>query len=268
VDVRGKVAHVTGAGSGIGRAIASRLAEEGASVVVSDVDDRGGSETVERIGQSGGRAAFVRADVAEEGDVRAMIGFTEETFGGLDVLVNNAGGSEGPYFPNADPAHWLRAMAVNLLGVMLGTHYGVAAMRRRGGGAIVNISSRAGIGFQPYASPEYATSKAAIWRFTASLGSLGESDGIRVNCIAPDWVGIEKIRAAQQAMGEAWTQVGPAELVPSETIAGVAAELVRRDDLAGRVVLCPHDGDWGVVPLDDTPRVEPLGGVPERWPPA
>jgi NAD(P)-dependent dehydrogenase (short-subunit alcohol dehydrogenase family) len=89
---------------------------------------------------------------------------------------------------------------------MLGTHYGIAAMRRGSGGAIVNISSRAGIGFAPYGAPEYAASKAAIWRFSAAL-------------------------------------------------------LVRSDGLAGRVALCPHDGAWGLVPLDDLPALEPVRGL-------
>ena len=145
---------------------------------------------------------------------------------------------------------------------MLGTHYGIAAMRRGSGGAIVNISSRAGIGFAPYGAPEYAASKAAIWRFSAALGSLA-GERIRVNCICPDWVEIEKIRARRLELGEEkWAKVGPTSLVPPEDIAEVAALLVRSDELAGRVALCPHEGPWGLVPLDERPRIEPLPGLP------
>ena len=153
--MRDKVALVTGAGAGIGHAIALRLAGEGAAVVVADVDERGGEETVRRIEAGGGRAAFVLADVADEADVRAMVAAAEQRFGGLDVLVNNAGGAPEPYFPEADPEHWGRTLDVNLRGVMLGIHFAVRAMRGRGG-AIVNISSMAGVGYEPYEAPEIA----------------------------------------------------------------------------------------------------------------
>ncbi len=141
---------------------------------------------------------------------------------------------------------------------MLGTHYGIAAMRRASGGAIVNISSTAGIGFAPHGAPEYAASKAAIWRFSAALASLRD-EGIRVNCICPDWVASEKIHARRLELGEEeWAKVGPARLVPLEDIAEVAVLFARNDELAGRVALCPHDGDWGLVSLDDVPELEPL----------
>ncbi len=117
MHVEGKVAHVTGAAAGIGRAIALRLASEGASVAVSDVDEAGGAETVSRIDAAGGRALFLRVDVAVEGDVASAIRRTEDAFGGLDILVNNAGGAPEPYFPDAEPGHWLHQTAVNLLGV-------------------------------------------------------------------------------------------------------------------------------------------------------
>ena len=97
MDLAGKVALVTGAGSGIGRATALRLARDGAAVVVVDVDEDGGRETVREIEAAGGRAAFVRADVTSEADARAMVAFAEETFGGLDILHNNAGIGTGRY---------------------------------------------------------------------------------------------------------------------------------------------------------------------------
>jgi NAD(P)-dependent dehydrogenase (short-subunit alcohol dehydrogenase family) len=261
MQLEGRVAHVTGAAAGIGRAIALRLARAGAAVAVSDVDASGAAETVANIEAAGGRAAFFRADVSFEDDVVAMIGGTEEAFGGLDLLVNNAGGAPEPYFPEAEPAHWMRQVAVNLLGAMFGTWYGIAALRRRGGGAIVNVSSTAGLGFRPHDAPEYAASKAGIWRFTATLADLAE-EGVRVNCIVPDWVEVESMRAARLAMGdEEWAKVAPVELVQPEEIAEVALLLGENDDLAGRVVLCPHDGPWGLAPLDERLRIEPLPGL-------
>jgi NAD(P)-dependent dehydrogenase (short-subunit alcohol dehydrogenase family) len=106
MEIRDNVAAVTGAGSGIGRAIALRLAQAGSAAVVADVDESAGKETVRAIELAGGRAGFVRSDVASEADVQRMVEFAEERFGGLDILVNNAGGAEPPHFPEAEPRHW------------------------------------------------------------------------------------------------------------------------------------------------------------------
>jgi NAD(P)-dependent dehydrogenase (short-subunit alcohol dehydrogenase family) len=255
------VAHVTGAGTGIGRAVALRVAREGMAVVVSDVDEAGGRETATRIGTAGGRASFVRADVTSEDDVRAAIAFTEATFGGLDVLVNNAGGAPEPHFPEADLAHWRRTVELNLFGVMLPTHHALPALQRRGGGAIVNVSSMAGIGLAAYGAPEYAAAKAAVWRLTAALGGLA-GEGIRVTCICPDWVETERILAEREALGEeAWAKVGPRRLVPAESIADAILVLARDRSLAGRVLVCPLEGEWGLLPIDGAVRVEALPEV-------
>jgi NAD(P)-dependent dehydrogenase (short-subunit alcohol dehydrogenase family) len=147
MDIAGKVALVTGAGSGIGRASAMRLAAEGASVVAVDVNDHGADETVAQIEVDGGKAAATRADVTSVHDVKSMIEFAERTFGGLDILHNNAGIITGePRYPENEPAHWIRMVEVNLTGVILGTQMAIPAMKKRGGGAIVNTASMAGIG--------------------------------------------------------------------------------------------------------------------------
>ena len=145
MEIREKVAVVTGAGSGIGRAVVQRLAHEGAAVVVADVDEDAGSNAVPEIHAEGGRAAFLLVAVASEADVQWMVAFVGEEFGSLDVLVNNAGGVAEPYFPESEPAQWGRAVDLNLCGTMLGIHFVIRAMQKRGGGAIVNISSYAPI---------------------------------------------------------------------------------------------------------------------------
>jgi NAD(P)-dependent dehydrogenase (short-subunit alcohol dehydrogenase family) len=242
---------VTGAGAGIGRGAALRLAREGAAVVVSDVDEVTGVDTVREIRSRGGRAAFVLADVTSEADVSEMVAYAEEEFGGLDVLVNNAGGVEEPYFPEGDPAHWGRAIDLNLLGTMLGTHFGVRAMKKRGGGAIVNVSSMGGVGFQPYDIPEYGAAKAGVMRLTASLATLQERSGVRVNCICPGWVDTPASRRTRARMTpqERKDLVPPVLLTP-EDIADAIVMFIEDESMAGRVMIWEEGTPWQLVPLD------------------
>jgi NAD(P)-dependent dehydrogenase (short-subunit alcohol dehydrogenase family) len=256
MDIEGKVALVTGSGSGIGRATALRLAREGAAVVVADIDEESGRETVRQIEATGGRAAFNRADVASEADVRAMIAFAEETFGGLDILVNNAGVVEGVTterlsFPEVEPERWNRTLDVNLRGVILGTQYGIKEMRKRGGGVIVNISSGAGIGYGPHGSPVYAASKAGVMRFSAALEPLKDRMDIRVNCICPGWVDTPMVqRTRAERSPEEWQAIAPAVMLQPEEIADAVVELIRDDSLAGRVMLCYEGETRRLVPVE------------------
>ena len=129
MELRGRVAVVTGAGAGIGEAIALRLAGEGCAVVAADINATGASSVVRRIGEHQGRATAVEADVARAADVARMVRAAEGAFGGLDILVNNAGGAEDVPFPVAPPEQWGRTIDVNLRGVMLGIQAALPAMR-------------------------------------------------------------------------------------------------------------------------------------------
>jgi NAD(P)-dependent dehydrogenase (short-subunit alcohol dehydrogenase family) len=251
VELEDKVALVTGAGAGIGRAVALRLAHEGAAVVIADVDEEAGSSTVRETRSEGGQAAFIVADVASETDVSRMIAFAEDEFGGLDVLVNNAGGVEEPYFPDGEPEHWGRTLDLNLRSVMLGIHFGVRAMKKRGGGAIVNVSSMGGLGFRPYDKPEYGAAKAGVVRLTASLATLKELMGVRVNCICPGWVDTPASRGSRAEMTpeEREKQVPPVLLQPEE-IAEAVAMFVEDETMAGRVIIWKEGEPWQVIPLD------------------
>lgn len=235
MEVAGKVAIVTGAGAeGTGRAVALALAERKASVVVTDLDAEGGTETVERVEGRGGRAAFVWADVRVADDIRAMVTFAEERFGGLDILINNAGNTWPPHFPDCPPEHWEAALALNLRGPMIAIQVGLEAMRRRGGGAIVNVSSVAGLGYGVHDSPEYAAAKAGLIRLTATLAPLAERDSVRVNCVVPHWIETDQVRREIAEMTPEERSQVPVLLQPAEVAASVV-EMVEDDALAGRV---------------------------------
>jgi NAD(P)-dependent dehydrogenase (short-subunit alcohol dehydrogenase family) len=251
MEITGRVALVTGAGAGIGRATARRLAQEGAAVTVADLDEAGGQETVRHIEADGGRAAFVHTDVSREADVQAMVDFAVTTFGGLDIVVNNAGIVAAPSFPDAEASEWMRVVDVNLRGPMLGTHYAVQAMRERGG-AIVNIASLAGVGLGPHPAPDYAATKAAVARFSAALAPLRERFGIRVNCVCPDWVDTPMSRRTRDRMTpEEEAAVVPAGILPPEEIADAAVELIGDDSLAGRVMACWCGEPRSLFPVPD-----------------
>ena len=183
--VLGKIALVTGAAAGIGRATALKFAEEGAKVMVSDVDEKGGAETVEMIRAAGGEAEFLRADVSVPADVSALVDKTVATFGRLDCACNNAG-IEGRIAPLVEQPldNFERIIAVNLRGTLLCLQAEIAQMLEQGGGAIVNLSSVAGlIGF-PGLSP-YVASKHGVNGLTRTAALEYGKQGIRVNSVCP-----------------------------------------------------------------------------------
>ena len=184
----GRVAIVTGAASGIGRATAEALAREGAAVVVSDVAEEGGAETVRIIEAAGGTAAFVRADVASPKDCEAMVAVALERFGRLDFACNNAGiaGEQAPTAEYGIDA-WRHVLEVNLSGPFYCMKYEIPAMLRTGGGAIVNMASILGrVGFE--GAPAYVASKHGLVGLTSNTALEYADKGIRVNCIGPAFI--------------------------------------------------------------------------------
>ena len=161
-----KVAVITGAGSGMGRATALLFAQEGAAVLVADVNEQGGAETVERIDAAGGRGVFLRTDVADSEDVRAMVQRAVDRFGALDVLFNNAGiAGESARLADQSEENWQRVIGVNLTGVYLGMRHAIPVMLERGGGSIISTASVAGmVGWVGAAA--YSASKAAVINLT------------------------------------------------------------------------------------------------------
>ena len=182
-ELSGRVAVVTGAATGIGRAIAERFVKEGARVVVADVDRERGDSLVTALGP---RALFKLTDVAVPDEIRDLISFAVDRFGGLDVMVNNAGISGALYgrFLDDDFADFTRVMAVNLLGVMVGTQLAARHMCANGGGSIINVTSIGGLIAGPGVMT-YRASKAAVIHVSKSVSIELAEHGVRVNCIAP-----------------------------------------------------------------------------------
>jgi 3alpha(or 20beta)-hydroxysteroid dehydrogenase len=193
----GKVALISGGARGQGAAEARTFVREGARVVFGDVRDADGKEVQAEIDAAGGDAVYVHLDVTSEADWRSAVQVTTDRYGKLDILVNNAG-IVIPRVPIDERTveDWDRVMAVNARGVFLGTKHAIPAMRRAGGGSIVNISSIAGIGQSLHQEPAYAASKGAVRIFTKVTASQHARDGIRCNSVHPGPVDTEMFHSA------------------------------------------------------------------------
>lgn len=207
--VEGKVALVTGGGSGIGRQACLVFAREGAKVVVSDVAVEGGEETVKLIKQAGGEATFIKADVSQEAEVEALVAKTAETYGRLDCAYNNAG-IAGRTARVADDTeeNWDRILAINLKGVWLCLKYEIPQMLKQGGGAIVNTASGAGlIGVRRTGA--YVASKHGVVGLTKTAALEYAKSNIRVNAVCPGPIDTPMLRGASDRVIDAMAAAQP-----------------------------------------------------------
>ena len=187
MKLKNKVALITGGASGIGRESSLLFAREGASVVVVDIHDEAGEKTVKDIEAGGSQAFFVHADVSRAADCENMVRVTEETFGKLNVLFNNAGimHSKDDDAMATDEEVWDLTLAINLKGVFLGCKYGIPALRRAGGGSIINTASF--VAFLGAATPQvaYTASKGGVLAMSRELAVVHARENIRVNALCP-----------------------------------------------------------------------------------
>jgi NAD(P)-dependent dehydrogenase (short-subunit alcohol dehydrogenase family) len=244
-----KVVVVTGAGGlGSGRAVAQRFARDGARVIVSDINREGGMETVRLIEAQGGQAIFCGADVRVEKQVHALIEFAEQSFGGLHVLVNSA---SAPFRPSQPLEHWADTVQTDLFGTLYATRFAIDAMRRSGGGAIVNFSSASTLGHgrtKLGGSPAYDVAKIGVLRLSTTLASLASAAGIRVNCIVPDWIAVPELKVYFDSLTpqQRIDNGVPSRLTTLDEICEAVVTLATDESLCGRVLVC-----WS----EDSPRL-------------
>jgi NAD(P)-dependent dehydrogenase (short-subunit alcohol dehydrogenase family) len=245
MDPSGKVALITGGGSGIGRSTALSLAQNSASIIIADLNEDGARETVGLIENGGGMAAPIRIDVTKRDDLERMVAFTEETFGGVDIFHNNAGvGTPQPRFPAAKEELWERTLTVDLWAVIAAVQAVVPAMQRRGGGVIVNTASIAGL-IAHLPDPVYSAAKHGVVGLTRSLAFLQQEANIRVNCICPGVVDTPMVRGRPSEMTEAELKAREAyvktmPLIRPEEIAEAVLEFVLDDSLVGQAMAVTH----------------------------
>jgi NAD(P)-dependent dehydrogenase (short-subunit alcohol dehydrogenase family) len=248
VKLKDRVAIVTGAASGIGRASAIAFAREGARVVVADTNDRGGNETTAAILAEGNGAFFARVDVTREAEIVRMIGEAVDRWGQIDILFNNAGVVLVKPIELMSEEEWDRVMAINVKAAFLAIKHVVPHMRRAGKGAILNTGSIASLSGQ-VGTPVYSASKGAIALLTKSLALDLGRDHIRVNCICP---GITDTPMLREHMGHGsegdarirarLSRVPTGEILSPEDVARAAAYLVSDDSEGVTGILHVVDG--------------------------
>jgi NAD(P)-dependent dehydrogenase (short-subunit alcohol dehydrogenase family) len=229
-----KVAIVTGGAGGLGRFLTRRLCGTGAHVVVADIDARAGRQLVDMIEVEGGEATFVSTDASDANEVQSLVRQAAE-LGELEVLINNAGGwLPGPQFPDGN--RWFQSLDLNLRMPMLATQLCLPLMEAGGGGAVVNVASSGGLEPVGYPSPEYAAAKAGLIRFTTAVRDAALRRKVRVSCIVPHWIGLDRaVQEFEQMSPEQRADSGG--LVRPETIADVVLHLSQDPQAAGRVVV-------------------------------
>lgn len=211
--VAGKIALVTGGGSGLGAATASLLAREGAAVAVGDIELARAQKTVQQINGQGGKAIALHHDVTSEDSWNQAVATTKAAFGGWNVLVNNAGTGAGRLILNTTLADWRHIMAINLDGVFLGVRAAIEAMRHSGGGSIVNISSVAGLVGIDLGGTAYCASKGGVTLLTksAALECARLKYGVRVNSVHPGYMDTPMLRDVANRRGNAAEAVSQIE---------------------------------------------------------
>lgn len=246
-----KVAIVTGGAAGLGRLITLELVRRSLHVVVADRDAAAGTRIAVEAGSDS--VTSVVADASDADDIGRVVGLAG-SLGDLTVLINNAGGwLPGRQFPESEA--WRRAIDLNLAMPMLATQLCLPLMASSGGGAVVNVSSSGGWDSTAYGSPEYGAAKAGLIRFTTAVQDFQPRFGVRVSCVVPHWIGLDRAVAEYETLSPAERQRSGGLVDPAKVV-GAVAELITDPDSAGRVVVVRPDRDpYRVDPASYDPVV-------------
>jgi 3-oxoacyl-[acyl-carrier protein] reductase len=239
-----KVAIITGAGAGIGKASASIFAREGAKVVVADINDEDGGSTVDAITAGGGNAVFVHTDVSLAADVKSLMAVTMDAFGKIDILFNNAGtGQKLMKLEETDESHWDLIHNVNLKSVFLGMKYVLPHMKKAKSGVIINTGSMSGVRPRMY-SAAYVSTKAAINMLTKAVALEVAADNVRVNCINPVVTVTTMLNNLTEEERQAWAKTIPLGRIAQPEDMAYAALYLASDE-ASMVTGISFDVDGG-----------------------
>lgn len=237
-------AVITGAASGLGRALALELASRRARILIADIDSAGSEETARLVRQAGGEAFVTRCDVRQSAEVSALVGEADRTLGGVDLLVNNAGVAVGGPIGDVSLEDWAWVMEINLWGVIYGCHAFVPRFKEQRGGAILNVASAAGLLCPPNLGP-YNVTKAGVIALSETLSAELSGHGVSVTVLCPTFF---KTRISESSRGsgteadrDVIEKLMARAKVQADGVARVAVEAVS----AGRLYALPHpDGRW------------------------
>ncbi len=235
--VEGKVAIITGGASGVGRADSILLAQEGAKVVLTDINEKDGSAVEKEIAGKGGTALFLKHDIASESEWKAVIATTRQKFGGLDVLVNNAAILPFGTIEDTTLEQWQKTQRINAEGYFLGCKYGFEAMKERGAGSIINMASIAAIsGVSSFCA--YSASKGAVTALTKSIAAHARFNHIKIRCnsIHPDGIATPMVANLRASLGP-----GQQSQVREKDPKQLMARFAQPDDIAKLVLFLASD---------------------------